>query len=93
MKALFVLLILAVLSFNVEAKRLNAAQKAKMGNLSAVTIFVDITSISRKKLAASKMTKLHQQFALEGYELLSVETYTENGDLEGFFVSYKKIKP
>ena len=89
MKFLTVLLTLMLINTNANAKRLNEAQKAKEQGLSAVTIFVDITSVSRKKHAASKMTKLHQQFAKQGYELLSIATYNENGDFEGFFVSYK----
>lgn len=77
---------------NVVAAKKNEAQKAREKNLAAVTTYVDINSLTRKNNAASKMTKLHQMYAREGYELLSVQIYTENGDLQGFFVSYK-LKP
>jgi len=85
-----VLIILLVFANNVWTKQ-NAAEKASAKNLSAVTVFVDITSFTRKHAAAAKMTKQHQQFAEHGYELVSLSPYIENGDLEGFFVSYKKI--
>lgn len=70
----------------------NQAQLARAQNLSAVTVYVDISGFSRKKRAAQKLTKLHQMFAKEGYELISVEVYTENADLQGFFVSYRHEK-
>jgi hypothetical protein len=63
---------------------------AKQQNLHAITIYVDAHSGSRTKGSASNMTKIHQQFFKEGYQLMDVDVYTEDGDLEGFFVSYKK---
>ena len=36
------------------------------------------------------MTQSHQEFARHGYTLVAVNVYTENGDLEGFFVSYRQ---
>lgn len=86
---LIVLLVFFILFSTQAIARKNEAQKARAQNLLAVTVFVDITALTRKNMAAKKMTKLHQQFADQGYELLSINTYTENGDLEGFFVSYK----
>jgi|GEM_PF-1283256 len=66
------------------------AEKADKENLHAVTIFVDISRFNRKNGAAKKMTQSHQEFARYGYALVAVNVYTENGDLEGFFVSYRK---
>lgn len=67
------------------------AEKAAKDDLQAVTIFVDISRFNRKNGAARKMTESHQEFAQYGYGLVSVNVYTENGDLEGFFVSYRKM--
>ncbi|MCX7553437.1 hypothetical protein OS175_06065 [Marinicella sp. S1101] len=65
------------------------AEKAAKKSLKAVTIFIDVSIMSRKKAAAKQMTQSHNEFAALGYELVDVNPYTENGDLEGFFVSYK----
>ncbi|MBL4659224.1 MAG: hypothetical protein JKY19_02630 [Alcanivoracaceae bacterium] len=91
-KFIIMLILLSLVTNNVSAKSKNAAQKARKNNLSAVTVFMDISIISRKNNAAKKLTKLHSEFANEGYELLSIEVYTENGDLQGFYVSYKQQK-
>ena len=66
------------------------AEKAAKEDLQAVTIFIDITRFNRKNGAAKKMTESHQDFARLGYTLVAVNVYTENGDLEGFFLSYRK---
>ncbi len=36
------------------------------------------------------MTELHEEFAQEGWTVIGVAVYTENQDLEGFFVTYVK---
>ena len=68
----------------------NEAEKAAEKGLQAVTVFMDVNRLSRKNLAAKNMTKIHNEFAAVGYELVGVSPYTENSDLEGFFLSYKK---
>ncbi len=65
-------------------------EEAAAKNLSAVTVFVDVNKLNRKNLAAKKMTAMHQDFAQYGYRLVGISPYNENGDLEGFFVSYQK---
>lgn len=84
----FILSCLLLLSQTSAAK--NQAQEAASQSLPAVTIYLDINVLSRKHRAAKKMTELHQQFAKEGYELLTINPYSENGDLQGFYISYKK---
>jgi hypothetical protein len=54
------------------------------------TVFVDISGLGRKDHAANKITELHQKMAKEGFTVIGVTPYTENGDLEGFFVTYTK---
>ncbi|MCX7544567.1 hypothetical protein [Marinicella gelatinilytica] len=89
-KTVLLILIFSTLSFSSKALADNEAEQAAKDGLQAVTIFVDISRFSRKNRAAKKMTKLHREFAQFGYALLAVNVYTENGDLEGFFVSYQK---
>jgi hypothetical protein len=54
----------------------------------AETLYLDVGRFGRKRGAASKMSKLHEERALEGWTFHDMELYVENGDLEGFFVTY-----
>lgn len=67
-----------------------SAEEAARANLSAVTIWVDASWGFRNQGAANSLSKAHQAFAERGYKVLSVEPYIENGDLQGFFVTYEK---
>ncbi len=67
-----------------------SAEEAARANLSAVTIWVDSSWGFRNQGAANALSKAHQAFAARGYKVLSVEPYIENGDLQGFFVTYQK---
>lgn len=88
----YLLLILTIVfSCQANAKK-NKAQEARSKNLAAITIFVDVGGFGKRDKAAEKMTLLHQQFAKYKYQLISVEPYIEDGDLEGFFVSYVSYK-
>ncbi len=92
MRKFFPLFITALMTISLSTSVLadsDAEQAAKAG-LKAVTIFIDISRFSRKNGAAKKMTQSHQEFARHGYTLVAVNVYTENGDLEGFFVSYRQ---
>ena len=66
------------------------AKQASEDRLAALTIFVDATFGNRTAGAAKNLTRAHQAFARHGYALIGVETYAENGDLVGFFVSYRR---
>lgn len=85
-----VLIIFLVLLIGSKAQGKNPAKEAAEKSLTAVTVFIDINSLTRKHMAAKKMTDSHQEFAAYGYELVDLSVYTENGDLEGFFISYQK---
>jgi hypothetical protein len=65
---------------------LPAAQQGREGR----TVFLDISVLGRKSRAADKMTELHGRMAAEGFTVVSVAPYDENGDLQGFFVTYVK---
>ena len=90
MKTYLLVLIFASLMLSNTTLAKNAAEEASQKSLQAVTIFIDVNKFTRRTLAAKKMTESHNEFAAHGFELIGVSPYTENGDLEGFFVSYKK---
>ncbi|NUS60027.1 MAG: hypothetical protein HOQ01_03680 [Lysobacter sp.] len=68
----------------------SAAQEAVKNNLLATTIWVDASWGFRNQGAANSLSRAHQAFATRGYKVVSVEPYIENGDLQGFFVTYQK---
>jgi hypothetical protein len=94
--SLAVLLALAALSATPAQAALFAkkpevsAQEAAAANLPAVTIWVDASWGFRNQGAANNLTKAHSAFAQQGYKVQSVQPYIENGDLQGFFVTYQK---
>ena len=67
-----------------------SAEEAAHANLTAVTIWVDASWGFRNQGAANSLSQAHQSFAAHGYKVVSVEPYIENGDLQGFFVTYQK---
>lgn len=67
-----------------------AAEEAVRQQLPAVTIWVDATWGFRKQGAANDLSDAHKAFARRGYRVVDVAPYIENGDLEGFFVTYQK---
>lgn len=73
-----------------EKKPETSADEAVRANLSAVTIWVGASWGFRNQGAANSLSKAHQAFAARGYKVLGVEPYIENGDLQGFFVTYQK---
>ena len=68
----------------------DSAAEAARGNMSAATIWVDASWGFRNQGAANSLSRAHQAFATRGYKVQSVEPYIENGDLQGFFVTYQK---
>lgn len=67
-----------------------AARQAQQDGLLAVTVWVDASWGFRNQGAANSLNRAHQAFAAYGYKVLDVEPYIENGDLQGFFVTYQK---
>ena len=68
----------------------DVAAEAQKSGLLATTIWVDATWGFRNQGAANALSRAHQAFATRGYRVQSVEPYIENGDLQGFFVTYQK---
>ena len=55
-----------------------------------MTIWVDASWGFRKSGAANDLSAAHKAFYAAGYHVVSVQPYIENGDLQGFFVTYEK---
>jgi hypothetical protein len=54
----------------------------------AITVFQDVSGVGRKDRAAKNMTQRHAAMARDGWRFADMEVYTENGDLEGFYLTY-----
>ena len=67
-----------------------SAAEADSQRLQAVTIWVDASWGFRNQGAANDLNAAHRAFYQRGYRVVSVEPYIENGDLQGFFVTYEK---
>lgn len=67
-----------------------AAVDAQREQMPAVTIWVDATWGFRKSGAANDLSAAHKAFYAAGHHVVDVQPYIENGDLQGFFVTYKK---
>ncbi|MGN7918388.1 hypothetical protein [Lysobacter sp. 22409] len=66
------------------------ATEAVNKNLIAVTLWVDASWGFRNQGAANALSRAHQAFTSRDYDVVSVEPYIENGDLQGFFVTYQR---
>ena len=77
-------------AFAQEAEQAALAPESSMDCEQAITVFHDISGFGRKDRAAERMTERHDEMALSGWRFAGMEIYTENGDLEGFFVSYTR---
>lgn len=67
-----------------------SAEDAQRQGMVAVTIWVEASWGFRKQGAANDLSDAHRAFTARGYRVASVEPYIENGDLQGFFVTYQK---
>ena len=67
-----------------------AAADAQREQMPAVTIWVDASWGFRKSGAANDLSAAHKAFYDAGYHVVDVQPYLENGDLQGFFVTYEK---
>ena len=71
--------------FAVETEGAPAAPQACQNT---ITVFQDVSAVGRKDKAAKNVTERHAEMALKGWRFVDMEVYTENGDLEGFYLSY-----
>ena len=56
----------------------------------AKTVFRDSSRFSRRGNAARNMNEVHSEYTREGWRFEDMEVYVENGDLEGFFLTYSR---
>jgi hypothetical protein len=91
MKTLLLALVLLVASPVAFAADLETiATQAQASHQPAVTVWISATWGFRKQGAARELNDAHRIFGAHGFEVVSVESYVENGDLEGFFVTYRR---
>src|SRR5688500_9029600 len=91
MKKLLLALALATLSATAFAGDLETiASKAQASQQPAVTVWISSTWGFRNQGAAKELNEAHIVFGAHGYEVVDVEAYLENGDLQGFFVTYRR---
>lgn len=65
----------------------------KCAKLQASTVFVPDKSGSRQKGSATKLTESHRNAESQGWNFDEMSIYTEDGDLQGFFVTYTRAHP
>lgn len=56
----------------------------------ATTVFVNTVLGSRTGGSARRLNESHAEMEAKGWRFLDLDTYSENGDLVGFFVTYVK---
>ena len=76
----------ALLASNAIASEAHNIPKAMPG--ASLTVFLDISVFSRKRRAADKINEMHAQHFEQGWMFADLEIYTENGDLQGYFITY-----
>ncbi len=66
-------------------------QIAEVESGSSITVYVKAKFTRRTKGAAKDLTESHNEHEARGYRFTALSPYNENGDLQGFFVTYTKI--
>ena len=61
--------------------------------LQASTIFVPDKAGSRQKGSAKKLSETHDMAEAQGWNYHDLAVYIEDGDLQGFFVTYTREHP
>lgn len=64
------------------------AAEAAGGGQRTISLYVDVDLGARKSGSATELNQAHRAFNANGFDVVSVVGYTENGDLQGFFVTY-----
>jgi len=53
-----------------------------------LTVYHNISGLSSRRGHATKLTELHAKHRLEGWDFKEMALHHENGDLEGFYITY-----
>ena len=96
-KFIFSMLIFAVTSNVVFAQNDDADADTpgpvKCAKVQASTIFIPDKAGNRKKGSAGKLTESHRNAESQGWNFDEMSIYIEDGDLQGFFVTYTREHP
>ena len=65
----------------------------RCARIQASTVFVPDKAGSRQKGSASSLTESHRNAEKQGWNFDDLEIYIEDGDLQGFFVTYTREHP
>lgn len=69
------------------------SESKKCPKLQASTIFVADKATSRQKGSAKKLSETHKTAEAQGWNFDEMQIYIEDGDLQGFFVTYTREHP
>jgi hypothetical protein len=61
--------------------------------LQASTVFIPDQAGSRQKGSAKKLSETHKTAESQGWNFDEMQVYIEDGDLQGFFVTYTRDHP
>jgi hypothetical protein len=59
----------------------------------AWTVFIADATMRRHDGSAKRLSEAHRDAEKAGWEFKDLEVYVENGDLQGFFVTYTRPHP
>lgn len=98
MRKLFFLILLMALTGNTAFAQKDDADAAtpgpqKCARMQASTVFIPDKAVSRKKGSAGKLTESHRNAEKQGWDFDEMSIYIEDGDLQGFFVTYTRPHP
>ena len=95
MKKLLLALMTVALAGSAVAKDKDdeAEVAAACPELQASTVFVKDQTGSRTTGSAKRLTETHREVEAKGWSFAGLETYIEDGDLKGFFVTYTRKHP
>jgi len=71
----------------------NTPGPVKCAKLQASTIFIPDKAGNRQKGSAGKLTESHRNAEKQGWNFDEMSVYIEDGDLQGFFVTYTREHP
>jgi len=59
----------------------------------ASTVFVEDATLRRHDGSAKRISDAHRNAEKQGWEFKDLDVYIENGDLQGFFITYTRPHP
>ena len=87
------ILILVIFASTSAFAREKNPDPAKCPALEASTIFVKAKTGSRKTGSAKKISEAHKTAESQGWNFNNLEIYIEDGDQQGFFITYTRQHP